>query len=422
MRPLMLLVLATSLLSAENWPQWRGPDSNGISKDPNVATEWSATQNVAWKTPIDGWGTSTPIVWNGRVFLTSQLGDGPVSGRDFPGAAEAKRLDPSRGVEFLVLALDLATGKQVWARTLVAEGHLPSVHVKHNLASPSCVTDGERVYAWFGTGLVIAFDFDGAELWRRHLGKERTAFDVKWGHGSSPTLYEDKLYLLVDHPDDSYLVAVNKETGKDLWVSERGDGARSYTTPKVVPTKDGDRLIVNTNAGIQALDPATGDVKWTEGAEIRVPVGTPVFHDGILYSNRGYNSSPYLAVSVNEPSERVQWRTGTGGPYVSSVLYYEGLIFMATERGIASAIDAENGELLWRERIGGVFSASPLAAGGNVYFTNEDGKTFVVEAAREFKLVAENDLKERSLASLAVSNGKLLVRTDDHLYAISNDE
>lgn len=420
MRAVAVFLLATTALSAENWPQWRGPDGNGISADPNVATEWSATKNVEWKTPIQGWGTSTPIVWEGKVFLTSQIGDGPVSGRDFPGAAEAKRLNPDLGVKFAVVAVSLEDGKQLWKRTYDGGDHLPSVHVKHNLASPSCTTDGKSVYAWFGTGLLVAFDFDGNELWKRHLGQERTPFDVKWGHGSSPTVYEDMLYLLVDHPADSYLLAVDKKTGKNLWVRERGEGARTYTTPTIVPTEQGDRLIVNTNAGIQALDPATGKIAWSEGEPIRVPVGTPVHHDGVLYSNRGYTSSPYLALRLDKPGEKIEWRTATGGPYVSSVLYYEGLVFMATERGIVSAVDAANGELLWRERLGGVFSASPLGAGGRVYFTNEDGETFVVEASREFQLVAKNDLGERSLASLAVSGGKLLIRTDDHLYAISD--
>lgn len=422
MRPLaVLLVSATlfaSVLSAENWPQWRGPNANGIAADSNLPTSWSTTDNVAWKTPIEGWGSSSPIVWDGKIFLTSQIGDGPVSGRDFPGAAEAKRLNPDLGVEFTVLALNLSDGKHLWERSYRAEGHLPSVHVKHNLASPSCVTDGERVYAWFGTGLVVALDFDGNEIWRRHLARERTPFDIKWGHGSSPTLFEDKLYLLVDHPLDSYLLAVDKTTGEDIWVSERGTGARTYTTPLIVPTSDGNRLIVNTNTGVQALDPDSGKVAWTEGEEIRVPVATPVHHDGMLYSGRGYNSSPYLALSLESDDNRVRWRTGTGGPYVSSLVYYEGLIFMATERGIASAVDASNGELLWRQRLGGVFSASPLAAGGKIYFTNEDGKTYVVAAKGEFELLAENDLQERSLASLAASEGHILLRTDDHLFAI----
>ncbi len=414
----ILFILSCSIILADNWPQWRGPNGNGVSSESGVPVTWSTENNVAWKVPISGWGNSTPVVWGDRIFMTAQIGDGPIDGEDFEGAAAAERSDPAASPRFVVKALSKADGALLWEKTFTADkDELPVVHVKHNLASPSCVTDGERVYAWFGTGLAVAFTMDGEELWRRHLGEEYSRFDVRWGHGSSPTLYEDSLLLLVDHPDDSYLLAVDKRSGENIYRAER-EGKRSYTTPYVLRREDGDQLLVNTNSGVEAIDPASGETLWSAGDANRVPVGAPVVHDDVIYTNQGYFSSPYMAVRVGKEAGEISWQVGTGGPYVSSLLYYDGLVYMATERGIASAVDAETGETVWKQRLGGVFSASPIAAEGRVYFIEESGKTYVVKAARDYELIAANDLGERSLSSPAVSDGVLLIRTDDHLWAI----
>jgi outer membrane protein assembly factor BamB len=418
-----LIFLVSLAAQAENWPQWRGPSGDGVSREADVPFRWSATENVLWKTPLEGLGTSTPIVWDERVFLTSQVGNAPsAGGRDFQEAQAAKSAGAGSGVTFLVSAFARGNGRLLWEKRFEADGYLPEVHVKHNLASPSCVTDGERVYAWFGTGLVVALSLDGVLLWKRHLGQERSRFDVRWGHGSSPALYDNALLLLVDHPGDSSLLAVDTKSGKDLWRSERGVKKRSYTTPFVIRRENGDQLIINTNDRIEAVDPSDGRLLWHVGRPNRVPIAMPVHHDGVLYSNRGYFSAPYLAVRVDGQGgvteSKLQWRVPTGGPYVSSLVYHRGLLFMATERGIASAIDAETGQTVWKERLGGVFTVSPVAANGQVYFVEESGKTYVVEAAREFKLVSLNDLGGRTLASPAISNGMLFLRTDNHLFAI----
>ena len=418
-----LILALPCIVFADNWPQWRGPSGDGVSQETNAPVRWSASENVLWKAPLEGLGTSTPIVWEGRIFITSQVGDGPsAGGRDFAEAQAAKSAGNRSGVTFLVRVYSRDKGSVLWGKRFDAEDNLPEVHIKHNLASPSCVTDGERVYAWFGTGLLVVLTVDGELLWNRHLGQERSRFDVHWGHGSSPALYDDALLLLVDHPGDSYLLAVDKGTGKDLWRADRGVEKRSYTTPFVIRREEGDQLIINTNDRLEALDPASGKLLWHVGEPNRVPVPTPVYHDGVLYANRGYNSSPFLAVRVDGRGDvaesKLKWRVPTGGPYVSSLVYYRGLIFMATEHGIASAIDAETGKTLWKERLGGVFSASPVVVGGNVYLVEESGKTYVIEAAREFKLVSVNDIGERTLASPAISNGMLFLRTDNSLYAI----
>ena len=244
------------------------------------------------------------------------------------------------------------------------------------------------------------------------------------GHGSSPTLYKDTLILLCDHQGSAYLLAVEKKTGRTRWKAGRGNDRRSYTTPFLVPGPRGDELIVNSSERIDALDPTTGELLWYIGEQNRVPVPTPVFHNGVLYANRGYSSSPYLAVKVGGRGDvsktHLVWHNPTGGPYVSSLLYYQGLLYMANETGIASCVDASNGQVLWRERLGGVFSASPVAAAGKVYLVNENGEAFVLQAGRELKILQKNRIGERTLASPALSGGRIYLRTDDHLVAVGS--
>ncbi|MGH9659703.1 MAG: PQQ-binding-like beta-propeller repeat protein [Bryobacteraceae bacterium] len=411
-------------LAAANWPQWRGPTADGISGETTVPVEWSATSNIAWKAPLRGLGTSTPIVWDDRIFVTSQIGDGPFEGRsrDFENAAVARRTGQRDAVQFVVEAFSRAEGKPVWEYRFDAGPTPPPVHIKHNLSSPSVVTDGEMVYAWVATGQVAALTLDGKLVWKRHLGNEISPFEILWGHGSSPTIYKDTLILLCDHQGMAYLLAVDKRTGKQRWKVDRGKDRRSYSTPLVVRGPKGDELIVNSSERIDAFDPSTGEPLWHTGEPNRVPVPTPVFHDGVLYVNRGYSSSPYLAIATGGRGDvtgsHVRWSVATGGPYVSSLVHYQGILYMANETGIASAADASSGKLLWRERLGGVFSASPVAANGKVYLVNEDGATFVLAAGRGFKLLHTNRLPERTLASPAISGGRIFLRTDQHLVAI----
>ncbi len=417
MMKLWLLLLAAASAQAADWPQWRGPSADGHSPETGVPIRWSKTENVAWRAPLRGLGTSTPVIWGDHVFLTSQLGDGPFEGRsrDFENATTAKRTGDTGKVHFAVQDFDRRDGRLRWEHVFEADGVLQPVHAKHNLASPSCVTDGERVYAWFGTGQAVALDFSGKAIWRRHIGKEVAPFDVLWGHGSSPALHKDTLYLLCEHPPGAYLLALDRRTGKELWRAARGKERRSYTTPFVTGEGATERLIVNTANGVEALDPADGKVIWRAGEGVKVPVGMPVFHDGMLFVSPGYVSSPYAAI---RPDGSVAWEVKTGGPYISSVLFEQGVIYMANERGVVSAVDARNGETLWRERFGGVFTASPVSAGGFVYLVNEEGDAFVLAAGREKKVAARNALGERTLASPAISRGQIFIRTDEHLYCI----
>jgi len=412
-RAILFFFLALSVAQAD-WPQWRGPSANGIAPDKDVPTEWGPNRNIAWKVPLSGVGTSTPIIWGDRVFLTSQMGDGPSEGYDFAGASVARRMGRLPAVQLAVHAFSRASGKLLWEYKFDAERPTPSVHIKHNLASPSCATDGKLVYAWMGTGQLVALDMDGKLVWKRNLGP----FEIQWGHGSSPLLYMDSLILLCDHQGKAYLLSLDKRSGKQLWKVDRGGDRRAYSTPFIIPGKNGDELVINSSERIDVVDPATGAPLWHLGDFNRVPVSTPVFHNGILYTSRGYSSGPYMAVKTGGKKGEVKWQVPTGAPYVSSLLYYVGLIYMVNEMGIASCVDAETGKLLWRERLGGVFSASPVAAAGKVYLINEDGEAFVLAAGRDLKILHRNKLGERTLASPAISEGQIFLRTDQHLICV----
>ena len=433
----VLTLTSVASLAAEDWPHWRGPKASGVAADQKLPTRWSATENVVWKAPIGGLGISTPIVSGDSVYVTSQIGDGIkregprlVQGGDAAamgerplGSGRAPSADSSKTF-FVVEAFSRADGKRKWERRIEADGDLTPVHEKHNLSSSSPVTDGETLFAWFGTGQLVALDRSGAIRWQRHLGKEISPFDIQWGHSSSPVLHGDLLILLCDHPSASYVLAVDKRTGKERWKADRGKGRSAYSTPIIVEAGGRAELIVNSTERIDAYDVNTGRFLWYLGEANRFPVPSPVVNDGIIYASRGYRSGPYMAIrpggSGDVNTSHVMWRVATGAPYVSSLLYYDGVIYMANDVGVLTAVDAKTGERVWQQRVDGVFSASPVAGGGHVYFVSENGDTIVLKAGRAPEVVARNAIGERALASPAISNGRLFVRTDDHVYCIGN--
>ena len=269
---------------------------------------------------------------------------------------------------------------------------------------------------------IAALDRAGAVVWQRHLATENGAFDIQWGSGSSPVVHGDLLILLCDQPARSYLIALDKKTGKDRWKADRGQGRSSYSTPLVIEGTFGAEVIVNSTERIDAYDVKTGAFLWHAGETSRFAVPSPVFHDGVIYASRGYRSGPYMALKPGGRGDvnasKTVWRVATGAPYVSSLLYYDGIVYMANDVGVLTAVDAATGERVWQERVEGVFSASPVAGGGHVYFVSESGDTVVVKGGRQPQIVARNVLGERAVASPAISNGQVFVRTDKHVFAI----
>jgi outer membrane protein assembly factor BamB len=404
-----------------------------VSSEKALPESWSDESNIAWRSPIRGVGISSPIVWGDRVFVTSQIGRGVRRPGNHPtlvqggnAASSGERgitgpQDTGSKVVFVVTALSRLDGQRLWEYQLAAEGDLGEVHDKNNLASSSPVTDGQRVYAWFGTGQLVALDMNGKPLWSRHLGREYAAFDIGWGHGSSPLLFNDTLILPCYH-SSSYLLGVDTASGKTRWRVPRGKGVISYSTPLLIQTAAGPEVIVNSSEGISGHNPANGQLLWHVQESNSFPIPMPVSHDGLIYTSRGYRSGPYMAIRPGGRGDvtrtHVLWRVATGAPYVSSLVHYEGVLYMAGDVGVLSAIDAKTGERLWQERTGGVFTASPVAGDGKVYLLSEDGQTIVLAAGRNPRVLARNRLDARQLASPAISGGRLFIRTDDGVIAV----
>jgi outer membrane protein assembly factor BamB len=423
-------------LSAENWPNWRGPASTGVSPEASLPVRWSDTENIAWKASIRGLGISSPIVWGNSVFVTSQVGTGVarsgprlVQGEDAAAAGERALGGAATGAiatrtpttTFLVSAFDKASGKQLWEYELPSEGTLPEVHEKHNLATPSPVTDGQRVYAWFGTGQIIALDMSGKLVWKRSL-TEYGPFGINWGHGSSPIIHKDTLILLCYHASPaSYILAVDSATGSNKWKAD-STGGLSYSTPFVIETAGGPELIVNSGEGISAHSLSNGEKLWYINETNRFPIPVATQHDGIIFLSRGYRSGPYMAIRPggkgDVASSHVLWKVPTGAPYISSIVQYDGLIYMIGDVGVATVVDAKTGTRVWQERIGGVYSALPIAGDGKVYFFSENGETIVLSAGRAPDILARNKIDGRVLGSPAISGGRVFIRSDNTLFAI----
>jgi outer membrane protein assembly factor BamB len=431
--PLLALSAIAALsgsLRAENWPHWRGPAASGVSPETRLPHQWSDTQNIAWRARLGGVGVSSPIVWGDRVFAVSQAGSGQSrvgprlgQGADASPGERGLAAQPG-GVRFLVEAFNRADGKRFWRYELAAEGELPPVHDKHNLASASPVTDGERVYAVFGTGQVGAVDYAGKPVWTRNLAKEYGSWEINWGNGSSPIVHKGALILVCFHGSASYILALDSRTGKQLWKTDRPRGVTSYSTPLVVPGPQGEELIVNSSVGVEGYDPATGRPLWHFNEPNQFPIPVAMHHDGVVYLSRGYRSGPYAAIRPGGRGDisksHVLWRVPTGAPYISSLVFYEGLLYMAGDVGVVTCVDAKTGERVWRERLGGVYTASPVAADGKIYLMSETGETIVLKAGRAAEVLARNRIDGRILASPAISGGRLFVRTDDHLVAIGS--
>ena len=433
------VVLAAAPIAA-NWPQWRGPSGLGVSAEADLPTTWNARENIAWSAALRGLGSSSPIVWGNQVFVTSQVGRTRLQGGSHPMLARddaalvsrekpigGRREDPPGGADptFLIVeSFNRSDGRRLWEYRVEARGPFPDLHEKHNLATPTPVTDGERLFAWFGTGQIAALDMRGRGVWAKHLGQDYSPFDINWGHGSSPVLYKDLVILLCDHESASYLLALDARTGARRWKADRGKGRASYSTPLVVPGPHGDELLVNSSERIDGYDPATGELRWYADAPRQTPIPSAVFHDGLIYLTRGYRNSPYMALRPggrgDVSASHVVWRAPGGGSYAASLVHYEGLLYFTNDVGVLTCADAKTGARVWQTRLDGVFFASPVAADGKIYFASETGETIVVKAGRVAAILARNDLGERLVASPAISNGQIFLRSDARLFTVGS--
>jgi outer membrane protein assembly factor BamB len=419
---LFFMVLSAVLAPAGNWPQWRGPTGDSVSTETGLPLEWSEAKGVVWKCPLPGEGASTPAVWGDAIFATCQKGD-----------------------DLLLVKINKSSGKVEWQRTvgsgaLVRKTEKPrgeqKFHNLHNLASPSPVTDGQRVFAHFGNGDLAAYDFDGKQLWQRNLQKDHGAFTIWWGHASSPVLYKD-LIITVCMQDslgdlqakavDSYIVAHDQKTGELRWRTLRNTRATAeecdaYTTP-IFHEADGKvEMIVMGGRQLDGYDPATGKQLWYLPLLIgnRTITG-PTLAGGMVYATCGMRKD-LVAVKLGGtgelPESAVAWRTTDSTPDSPTPVVSKGLLFVVSDNGIARCLDAKTGTEKWKERLQGDYKASPLAADGRIYFVSLAGRCMVVAASEKFEKLADNQLDDATIASPAVADGKLYLRGKKALYCI----
>ena len=409
---LVLLCAVVAMPTAENWPQWRGPALNGISAEKNLPVRWSKTENLAWKLPLPEWSGSTPVIWGDRIFLNI-----------------------AEGGDLYLWCVDRARGAAIWKQ------HLGGGNVrmqKQNMSSPSPVTDGRNVWAMTGTGILKAFDLAGKELWMRDIQKEYGRFGLQWGYGSSPLLHEDALYVQVLHGmrtnDPSYLLRIDKASGKTVWRVERPTQARfespdAYTTPALLRYGTATEIVITGGDVVTGHDPATGKELWranglnpANDGSYRIVASPVVFGDVVVAPSR---ERPIIALRAGGRGDvtrsHVLWSSGNGSDVPTPVT--DGTyLYVVNDRGIMWCIDMKTGKDVYgRQRVrSGSYSGSPVLADGKIYVTNEDGVTVVVKAGPTFQVLAENDLDDYTLSSPAISEGQIFIRTSKFLYAIGN--
>ena len=405
---LMLFVLHGESNSArgENWPGWRGPDRNGVTADRGAPLHWSPTLGVAWKTPLPGAGISNPIVWDRRVICTASDG---VNQQDLH-----------------VLCLDRDNGRELWHTRLW--GTAPTLHheTKSSMASPSPITDGRHVFAFFGSGDVFCLDMDGGLVWHRSLSAEYGAFENRFAASSSPLLFEDSLIVQCDHYGSSYIIAIDKQTGANRWKTDRPEVWLSWSSPLCVPAggAGGFELIVCGSEKMDAFDPRSGEKLWTVRGLARECIPTPLAAHGLIFATSGPNNSTYAVRPGGRgdvTDTHVVWNSPRGNPFVPSAILVGDYFYAVDDHGIATCLAAATGKSVWRKRFGGDFTASPVAADGKIYFTNEVGATLVIKADTDrYEELATNTIDEPVFASPAISEGRVFLRSAKHLWCLEN--
>jgi outer membrane protein assembly factor BamB len=423
----VLLSLAQTRAGDEDWPQWRGPLGTGAATHANPPIEWSETKNVRWKVKLPGKGHSTPIVWGDRIFLTTAIPIGellPPKHSTAPGTHDG--VPVTQRHEFVVLAVNRKDGKILWQTSVHKKLPHEGGHYTGSLASNSAVTDGEHVYAYFGSHGLYCLNMDGDVKWEKQYGEMQT----KHGHGesASPVLHGELLFLNWDQDGPCFVVAYDKRTGQQKWKVDR-DEDTSWSSPIMVENDGQSMLIVAGTNRVRAYEPATGKVIWECGGLSSNVVATPVAAQGMLYAGSSYEKKAFLAIRLDRAkgditgSDRIAWSRNRGTPYVPSpLLYGDSLYYLTHYQGILTRVEAVTGvDKPGPMRLGsmGNIYASPVAAGGRVYVTDLDGKTIVISHADQPKVLAVNILDEEFSASAAIVGNELFLRGKTYLYCIA---
>ncbi|MDZ4778884.1 MAG: PQQ-binding-like beta-propeller repeat protein [Planctomycetia bacterium] len=406
----LLALVHSAQAQAEDWPSFRGPTRQGISSETGLPLQWTAAEHIAWKVEVPGEAWSSPIVWGDQVFVTTAT-DGGASCR--------------------VLAFARATGELMWNTEVFRQtpGHKQA---KNSYATPTPTTDGELVYAIFGDGSFAAVSLEGEIAW--------TNRDVKFygehGLGASPILYHDLLIMPFDGSssgpdlkvgwqtpwDQSFVLALDKRNGQQRWRASRGLSRIAHVSPIITQIDGHDELVSCAGDAIQGFDPVSGERLWHVFSEGEGVVPSPALANGTIFTASGFGATTLRTVRLGGRGDVTQshiaWEQRKGAPNQSSLIYVAPFLYAVSDQGVVMCYRGETGEVVWQGRVEGTYSSSPVAAEGRIYLLSEQGETTVVEARDEFDIVARNPLGERCQASMAVSQGRLYIRTDRHLWCV----
>ena len=419
MRLVVLFFFVAGLIRAENWPGWRGPSGDGVSTGKGIPTKWSSTENIAWRIAVPGEGHSSPIVWGDKVFLTSSLTE------------KNKRI---------LLCIDRLSGQTVWQRDVV-QSPPETVHRLNSRASGTPATDGKQVYVTFmraegdeviapnvgserlitpGKIIVAAYDLDGNEKWKTNVGD----FVSAHGFNTCPVLFEDSVILNGDHDGDAYLVALDRQSGRERWRTRRENKTRSYVTPIIREIDGITQMILSGSLCVASYDPRNGKRHWIVDGPTEQFVASMVYDGKYVFATGGYPERHTLAIRPggkgNVTDTHIAWRTTRGAAYVPSPIISGRYLLMVADSGIASCFEARTGKRHWMERLPGGHSPSPVSADGLVYFVSDRGVTTVIRPSETFAVIAKNELGEPVSASPAISQGQIFLRTHQHLYCIGS--
>ena len=412
-----------------NWHHWRGPDANGVSTTAKPPVQWSPTNNIQWKVPVEGNGSSTPIIWGNKLFILTAINTGEVD----PGLPrpedQPRRMfgitHPNTSYEFIVLCLDRHTGKVLWRQTTTKLIPHEGAHRDNNFASASPTTDGERLYCWFGSAGLFCYDLDGNKLWERNLGKIKMGASL--GEGCSPVIHEGKLVIVRDNSRQSSIEVLNAKNGKSLWKVDRHED-NAWATPAIVAHSGKTQIITTASGKVRSYDLNSGKVIWKCAGLTGNAIPCPVIEGDTVYCMTGYKGYSLMAIPLNAKgditgSDKILWTKRRGTPYVPSPILYDGLLyFTQSNQALLSCVNAESGKTyIDRTRLKGLTNiyASPVGADGRIYLIDRSGVTLVLKHSRELKVIAKNELGEQIVSSSALAGNQLFIRGRRLLYCIS---
>ena len=438
---ILICLISTSVLSAQdgleqNWPQFRGADSTGVSLNTGLPDRWSSTDNVEWKTDIPGRGWGAPVVWGDNVFLTTVVNSGETEplkkglyfGGDRPTPPESEH-------EWKVVCLELSSGNVRWEKTVHRGAPPTPIHLKNSYASETPVTDGTHVYACFGNLGIFCFDFSGELIWKHTLEPHPTRFG--WGTASSPVLHKDRLYYQFDNDEQSYLIALDKTSGNTVWKVDR-DEKSNWSTPFIWTNASRTEIVTAGTGAVRSYD-LEGKLLWSLKGMSSITIAVPYQADGLLYVSSGYILDRIKAMYAIKPgasgdislpdgetsNEFIAWSNMFIAPYNPSTLVSNGRLYILYDRGLLSCFDAKTGEQHYdRQKLerGVAVTSSPWFYEDKIFCLNEDGVCCVVQAGDKFELLQTNSLAEDDicLSTPAIAGDRLLIRSDKRLYCIRN--